>query len=223
MAVPGRPDSPQIVDDWAGGLTWLAHPEEAMQRASHALVADGVWIVDPLEAPGVHDAITELGTVEGIVLLLDRHKRDVASFADRYDVPVYVPHPLADAADELGVPVERFAGELGDTGYRSRSVVDNRFWREAALVGDKRETVVVPEALGTAPFFRAAGERVGVHPGLRLFPPRSQLGDLTPERLLVGHGLPVHDNAGPAVQDALAGSRRRAPNVYWKALMHAIR
>lgn len=223
-APSGTADGPRVYDAWPGGVTWLANPNEAMQRASHALVVDGdVWLVDPLDAPGIDDTVTDLGDVAGVVILLDRHRRDAATFADRYDVSVHVPDPLGDAADGLGVPVEPFGGDLADTGYRARPVVTNRFWREAALVGDGGETALVPETLGTTRFYTAPGERVGVTAALRLFPPRRQLGDLDPERLLVGHGPPVLEDAGPAVRDALAGARRRAPRLYWQLVSALVR
>lgn len=210
--------------EWPGGLTWLADAAEAMERASHALAVDGaVWLVDPLEAPGLDDVLADLGEVAGVVILLDRHRRDAAAFAERYGVAVHVPEPLGDAADRLGVPVEPFADELADTGFRARTVVDNRFWREAALVGGDGETALVPETLGTTSAFLAPGERVGVHPALRLWPPRRKLGDLDPDRLLVGHGSPVLEDAGAAMRDALAGARRRAPRVYWRALTSLVR
>ncbi len=229
--------APRIVDDEPYGLTWLAHPEESMQRASHALAVDGeVWLVDPVDAAGVDDAVEALGEVAGVVVLVDRHTRDAAAFARRFDVAVHLPDPLGDVGDDLDVPVERFAGELADTGYRARPVVRNRFWREAALVReggdgsgdggggeDDGGTVVVPEALGTTPFYCAPGERVGVNAALRLWPPRRQLADLDPERLLVGHGPPVLERAGPAIRDALAGARRRAPRAYWRAVREAVR
>lgn len=216
--------APSALHKWPRGQTWLADPDEPMQRASHALVADGsVWVVDPVEADGIHPELEALGEVAGVVVLFDRHTRDAVAFAERYAVAVHLPDPLGGVADELGVPVEPFAGELADTGYRSRSVVDNRFWREAALVGDGGRTVLVPEALGTNEYYLAAGERVGVNPALRLFPPRRQLGDLEPDRLLVGHGPPVIEAAGPALRDALAGARRRAPDVYWRAAKALVR
>lgn len=210
--------------EWPGGLTWLAHPDEPMQRASHALAAAGhVYLVDPLEAPEIAGELGALGEVAGVVVLLDRHTRDAAAFASRYGVPVYVPEAVADGIGDLGVPVERFRTELVDTGYRARAVVENRFWREAALVSDDGATAVVPEALGTAGYYTAPDERVGVSPPLRLFPPRRQLGDLDPERLLVGHGAPVLEDAGTAVRDALAGARRRAPRAYWGAFRELLR
>lgn len=210
--------------EWSGGLTWLAQPDEPMQRASHALAAAGqVWVVDPLEAPGIHDELEALGDVAGVVVLLDRHTRDAAAFAERYDVPVSVPAAVAGGIDDLGVPIEPFHGELADTGYGARPVVSLPLWREAALVSDDGKTVVVGDVLGTAAYFRAPGERLAVHPAHRLFPPRRQLGDLDPERLLVGHGAPVLEDAGSAIRDALAGARRRAPRALWGALIATLR
>lgn len=210
--------------EWPGGLTWLAHPDESMQRASHALAASGqVWVVDPLEAPGIQDELEALGEVAGVVVLLDRHTRDAAAFAARYDVPVFVPEAAAVDAADLGVPTERFRGELGDTGYRARPVVSLPLWREAALVSEDGGTVVVGDVLGTAAYFRAPRERLALHPALRLWPPRRQLGDLDPERLLVGHGAPVLEDGGQAIEDALAGARRGAPRALWGALVATLR
>jgi hypothetical protein len=84
-------------------------------------------------------------------------------------------------------------------------------WREAALYREADGTLVVPDSVGTAPYFRAPGERLGVSPYQRLWPPRRALGGLDPDRVLVGHGTGVFDDAASALVDALAGARRRAP------------
>jgi hypothetical protein len=56
----------------------------------------------------------------------------------------------------------------------------------------------------------AGGERLGVHPMLRPFPPRRALDGLEPEHVLVGHGEGVHGpEAATALADALAHARRR--------------
>lgn len=223
MSPRGADAEPRLFD-WPGGLSWLACPDEPELRASHALATDsGVWLVDPLDGPGIDDAIAELGEVAGVVLLLDRHVRDAGVFADRYDVAVHLPAPLTRADADADGPVEPFTGEFADTGYRARPVVDNRFWREAALVSDDGATALVPEALGTNPFYRAPGERAGVNPFLRFFPPRRQLGDLDPDRLLVGHGEPILEDAGRAVQDALAGARRNLMQAWWGAFWEFVR
>ena len=212
----GRADLREI-DRWDGGLGWIAYPDERMQRASHALDTDeGVWVVDPVDAPGVDDLLADLGDVVGVALCLDRHKRDAAAVARRHDVPVFIPEWMDGVASKLDAPVERVGRELGDSGYRVRRVRDASIppWQEAALYDG--ETLLVAEAVGTASFFRAGDERLGVHPMLRPIPPRDALGDLTPDRILVGHGEGVFDDATAALRDALAGARRRIPAAYAK-------
>lgn len=207
---------PREIDRWEGGVGWIAYPEEDLQRASHALATDrGVWLVDPVDAEGVEDLYSGLGEVTGVVVALDRHKRDAALFADRHDVPVYVPEWMRSAVEaDLGAPVETFADRLPGTDYRAIRVVDNRFWKEVAFTDG--ETLLVPEALGTVDFFLAGEERLGVQPVLRAFPPRDALGGLSPERILVGHGEGVFEGASEALADALSGSRRRMPGLYAK-------
>jgi len=70
----------------------------------------------------------------------------------------------------------------------------------------------VPEAVGTAPAF-ALGRRAGMHPLLRLIPPRKQLSRFKPERLLVGHGEALESGADAALREALAHSRRDLPRL----------
>jgi len=198
-----------------GGATWIAYPSESMQRASHVLLSEGeCWLVDPVDAPTLDEWLAEYGEVAGVVVLLDRHRRDAAALANRHDVPVFLPPTLGPIADEFDAPVERFEGSLAETGFEPTPVVERSRWRETALYRAADETLVVPEALGTASFFRAGSERVGVHPVLRPRPPRRALGGFDPERLLVGHGAPLLEDAGTAVADALAGARRRMPRAY---------
>lgn len=199
------------IDRFSGGVGWLAHPDERMQRASHALVAGGgVWVVDPVDAPGLDDLLADLGPVRGVVVLLDRHTRDAVTVAGRHDVPVWVPDFFDGVAEDLDAPVERFGHDLADTGYVAREVVNSRLWQEALLLDRDRGVLVVPEAVGTAEYFLAGDERLGVHPMLRLSPP-SALSALDPDRVLVGHGTGVHDDAARALADALQGSRARTP------------
>lgn len=207
------------IDRWEGGVGWLAHPAETLQRASHALAVDGeVWVVDPVDAPGLDGLLADLGDVAGVVLGLDRHKRDAAAVATRHDVPVYLPRPLAGVAEALDATTAVVGEELADTGYRTHTLVDNRFWTEVALHHPGNGTLLVPEAVGTAPHFLVGGERLGVHPALRLRPPRRVLAGYEPERVLVGHGRGVHEGATAALADALRTARRNAPRLYWKAL-----
>lgn len=203
-----------VVDRWDGGISWTLEGDR-MHRTSHALVVDdAVWVVDPVDAPGLDDELEKLGDVAGVVLLLDRHQRDTAAVANRHDVPVYLPGPMAEVAGDLDAETEVFAGALPGTEYRTITLRNNSLWREVALYDREAGTLVVPEAVGTVEFFRAGDERLGVHPALRLFPPKKTLGGLQPSRLLVGHGPGIDDDASGALRDALRSSRKNAPKLY---------
>ncbi|WP_224336171.1 hypothetical protein [Haloprofundus halobius] len=216
----GREDLCEI-DRWDHGVGWIAHPDEEMKRASHALELDGdVWVVDPVDADGVDDLLAAFGDVSGVVVGVDRHKRDAAAFARRHGVSVYVPDWMSGVARKLNADVKRFGRELGDTGVRALTVRNSTVppWQEVGLYDESRGTLVVPESLGTAAYFLVEGERLGVHPMLRLFPPTRALSGLKPERILVGHGAGIHENATAALADALENSRKRTPSLYAKTL-----
>lgn len=242
MKGSGETEEWREIDQFEGGVGWIAHPEERMQRASHALLAEGngtgadtgngdsdedsestddggsgadnrdrdVWVVDPVDVPGLDEFLADLGTVQGVVLLLDRHKRDSAAIANRHEVPVYIPEFFDGVADDLEAPVERFRHDLADSGFAVHEVIDSRLWQEALLFDRERGILAVPEAVGTAAYFLAGEERLGVHPMLRLKPP-SSLGRLDPDRVLVGHGEAVHSDATEALEDAIQGSRSHTP------------
>ena len=208
-----------VVDRWDGGISWTLAGDD-LQRTCHALVTEaGVWLIDPLDAPGLDEELEELGEVAGVTLLLDRHKRDTELLARRYEVPVSLPASLAPVAKELTAETERYTETLPGTNFRTIPLTTNRLWREVALFDAESRTLVVPEAVGTNDLFTTADERLGVHPGLRLFPPREQLESLNPERILVGHGSGVFDDAAGALRVALRDSRRNAPRIYAKAAM----
>lgn len=181
--------------DW--GIGWIAAEPAHMRRASHALVHDGrVWLIDPVDGEGLAERIARLGEVAGVVQLLDRHPRDCAALAARYGVPL---HETPDA----GVP---------GTPFGTMALSRRPGWREVALWWPQRRVLAVADALGTAPYFTAPGERLGVHPMLRLSPPRGLLG-VAPEHLLVGHGAPLHGPEVPAlVRRAIERSRREIPS-----------
>ena len=203
------------IDRFDGGVGWIAHPDEEMQRASHALEIDGeVWVVDPVDAAGIDDLFAEFGDVAGVAVLLDRHTRDAEAIANRHNVPVYLPKLFEGVTEEIDAPVARFSDELSDTGLEAHTVVDNRFWKEVALYDRDDGTLVVPESVGTADFFRAGSERLGVHPMRRLVPPREDLGSFAPNRILVGHGTGITTDAPRALDGAPANARRGAPRVY---------
>lgn len=210
------------VDRWEGGAGWIAHPEEGMQRTSHALVdGDAVWVTDPVDAPGLDEFLADLGEVAGVVVALDRHRRDAAAVARRHDVAVHIPPWMSGVEPKLDAPVERLGDRLGGTPFEVRRLVDNPIWQEAALYDPERRVLFTPEALGTVDYYRAPGERVGVHPMLRLLPPR-ELGRLPVDRLLCGHGEGVPEGADAEVSAALSGARRNAPGLYLKTLKSAI-
>jgi hypothetical protein len=199
------------IDRWEGGVGWIAHPDETMRRASHALKTDdGVWLVDPLDAEGIDELIAEYGEVAGVVLLSNYHTRDAEVFAERYSVNVYIPEGMEGIEEDIDAPVEQLA--VGDTlgGYELLEIARRgSLWQEYALYDG--ETLVVSESVGTAPYFCVGGERLGVPPLVRLTPPRETLGDIQPDRVLTGHGAGIDENAAEALEDALSNSRRRLP------------
>ncbi|MFC7077692.1 hypothetical protein [Haloarcula halophila] len=216
MKGSGTATSWEVTNRWDRGASWFAYPHEEMLRASHVLATDaGVFVVDPVDADGIDDLFAEYGEVAGTVLLLDRHKRDTDTVANRHDVPVYVPEWMSGVESDLDAPVERIHRQLPGTDYGVHELRNNPFWQEAALYGDEDDTLVVPESVGTASFFLAESERLGVHPMLRLLPPK-KLTRLDPDRLLVGHGHGIMEDATEALAYAVRGSRSRTPSLYAK-------
>jgi len=118
----------------------------------------------------------------------------------------------------------RRAVRLAAGGLGVRGVSDPRLhdppWQEVGFFDG--ETLIVPESLGSASYFRGDRERLGVHPMLRLMPPIEALSGLNRERVRVGHGVGVDERAALAVEDALSGSRRKAPGLYARTLRSAL-
>jgi hypothetical protein len=183
------------VDEFKGGFGWIE--PGFLERASHVLVVDGAaWLVDPLAAEGLEERIRHAGRPAGVIQLLDRHQRDGAELAERLRVPLHV------------VP---FAGIPGAP-FSFRRVVRFPGWREVTLWWEDERVLVCGDALGTASYFRAAGEALGVHPFLRLLPPRAMARGLTPRHVLCGHGEGIHgEEAAFHLKEALTTSRRRIP------------
>ncbi len=146
------------IDDFDGGIGWIV-ADDALRRTSHALVVEGgVWLIDPVDAPEVEQRVRALGDPRGVIQLLDRHDRDCASLAERLRVRHYE------------VP---FAPVAGAHSFEFVPIVRKRFWREVALWWPERRVLVTADALGTVRHYFALGrERIGVHPLLRLTPPR---------------------------------------------------
>ncbi|MFB6088036.1 MAG: hypothetical protein ABEJ85_05895 [Haloarculaceae archaeon] len=204
------------IDRWEGGTGWIAYPKEGMQRASHALFDDGdVWLVDPVDVEGLDEYLADFGEVAGVVVLIDRHTRDAGKIARRHGVAVHVPEWMTGVEENVDAPVERVHGEVGETSYEMHKLIDNALWQEAFLYDEASGTLVVAEALATNHFSRTRDERLGVQVVLRLTPPK-RLGRLSPERILVGHGEGILEDAAAALREALAGSRRRAPKLWAK-------
>jgi hypothetical protein len=189
-------------DDQDFGFGW--HDDARMQRTSHALVADdGVWLTDPVAWSEAEERARSLGEPRGVLQLLDRHDRDCAEVAERLGVPHHV------------VPT----GKLDGAPFEFLRISRSRFWREVALWWPERRVLVAADALGTVGYFRAPGEPVGVHPVLRLTPPRS-FRRVYPEHILTGHGKGVHEDAAVALHTALRTSRRRLPAALWASVRH---
>jgi hypothetical protein len=219
MAANAYDDSSyRTIDEWKNGIGWIAYPDETMERASHAVVGNrgGVWIIDPVDTPEVDQLLRELGEVTGVVVCLDRHRRDAATVAKRHEVSVYIPSSLASIQDEIQAPTTVFEHELGDSGYRPFTIVNRRIppWREAGLYHPQAKTAIIPESLGTASYFTAPSENLGVHPMLRLTPPRDAFHSINPSRILVGHGQGVFDDATRSLELALANSRKTMMRSY---------
>ncbi len=183
----------RLVDELDGVVGWIE--DERMQRTSHALAVDGrVWLIDPVDGPGVEERVRALGEPAGVFQLLDRHGRDSSELAAR-----------------LGVPLFEVPREVPDTPFSFLPVLRNRFWQEVAIWWPERKLLVCADALGTIPYFRAGAEPIGPHPLLRPFPPKALRG-LGAEHVLVGHGAGLHGpGTAEAVDEALARARRRIP------------
>lgn len=180
---------------------WIDEQPKPVPRTSHALVGDGgVWLVDPVDWPDALRRAEEQGEIRGVVTLLDRHERDAPALSSRLGVPHHaVPREPVDGAPFEFLPVMR-----------------RRFWSEVALWWPERRVLVCADALGTIGYFRARGERIGVHPLLRIKPPRS-LTRVFPEHVLTGHGEGVDRDAAHALHEALRTARRRLPAALWAA------
>ena len=176
------------------GVTWIE--QSSMSRTAHAILSDGrVWLIDPFEDDAALQTASSLGPPAGVLQLLDRHSRDCQTIATR-----------------LGVPLLCLPEEVPDTTFEVVPVLFRRRWREVALWWPETRALIIPEAVGTAPVF-ALGRRAGVHPMLRLMPPRARLSAYEPSMLLVGHGRAIESDAAGALGDALDRSQSDIPRL----------
>jgi hypothetical protein len=193
----------RFCDEFDHGFGWQAS-DERLQRTSHAVLAGGrVWVTDALDGTGIDERIRRLGEPAAVIQLLDRHKRDCPTVAARLGVPLHVtPFGGVPDAPVTVLSIRRMPG-----------------WREVALWFTEERVLVCGDALGSAGYFRAGKEPFGVHPFLRLFPPRRALGGLEPEHIFFGHGEGLHGaEAAHALREALATSRRRLLRALLEAL-----
>jgi hypothetical protein len=195
----------RFCDEQDFGFGWIDE-QDPIRRTSHALVVDGVWLIDPVAWPDAEQRARESGRPRGVLQLLDRHNRDCGAVAERLGVPLQVtPFDGVDGAPFDVIPVVR----------RKR-------WQEVALWFPAERILAVGDALGTADYYRAGDEPVAVHPLLRLAPPRKALAGLEPLHVLCGHGQGGHGEGVPAaVREALATARRRLPQAWLGGLRAA--
>ena len=186
----------RFVDESEFGFGWI-HPEPRfMQRTSHAILAGGgVWLIDPVEGDGVEERVRALGEPAGVVVLLDRHARDARTFAERLGTSLHM------------LP---FAG-LPRSPFELAGVRGHAFGREITLWCEECAALIVADSVGTAPYYCAGDEPLGVHPLLRLQPPR-HLARFRPRHILCGHGEGLHgDSTADELREALDTARRRLP------------
>ncbi|KZN25120.1 hypothetical protein A4G99_00880 [Haladaptatus sp. R4] len=205
----------RVIDRWDGGFSWLAHPTEEGMRTSHAVTADdGVWLIDPLDAPKLDALLDDLGNVVGVAVLCSHHARDAGIIAARHDVSVHVPRWMGRVGERVDAPIERFETTFGDSGFRVRRFEPLSLWQEAVAYREEDRTLIVPDLLASGPGYTVGEERIGVVLSHRLFPPRDALGELEPERILFGHGSGVFEEASAAFDDALDHARKRFPRAF---------
>ena len=191
----------RFCDEQTFGFGWI-DDTGSIARTSHALVVDGgVWLVDPVAWLDAIDRVQVVGEPRGVLQLLDRHERDAPTLAAQLGIPHH------------RVPTARIAGAP----FEFLKVASSRYWREVALWWPEPRVLVCADALGTIGYFRAPGEAIGVHPLLRLKPPK-ELRRVYPEHILTGHGEGVHEDAAVALHAALITARRRLPAALWASI-----
>lgn len=203
----------EVVDQWDCGIGWLAHPNETGRRTSHAVIGEdgGLWLIDPIDAPGIDEELSKLGDVRGVIVCSNYHVRDADIFAARLDVPVYCPPWLSRAASQLDAQVEPERKTVGTSGFELRRCRPFPGWSEAVAYRVTDRTLYVPDILGTSPLFTVGEERLGMYLLCRFAPPRQVFEGLSPQQILVGHGTGIFENASAVLRTALDGARRRLP------------
>jgi hypothetical protein len=191
--------------DRQGSFAWVE--DTPYQRASSAIALDGGCVVcDPVDLPGLDDALAPIGPVLGVWTLLVRHRRDGAAVADRHGAPFLTPADVLAQRPPAGIEVRLLVGS------RERP-------QEVALWLAERRLLVCVESVATSPFFLTrASDRLGAHPVGRLRPPRAALAGIEPEAIAVGHGPPLTDHAAEWLQRSMAEARWGTPRNWARIL-----
>jgi len=134
---------------------------------------------------------------------------DAAVFAERHGVPVTVPAGLDRAAERVDAPVRRVTDSLA--GFELRPLEPLGAWTETVAYRESDRTLYVPDVLSSGAAVTVGDERLGLNVLARLRPPRETFADMAPDRVLLGHGEGVFDDAAGALDESLAKARRRLP------------
>lgn len=227
-------DVPEIQVDYRfdGGFSWRRAGSGLLECRSHAMCDDEgrTWLFDPLGGVGLDEELDQLGgEVAGVIVLLDRHIRDSEMLAHRYGARLLVPPGRWRRGHAPPPDAESLADEVQGCPFRFSPLVERGGqWLEWAAWWSERRILVVPEAVGTASYYRSRlREPLAVHPVLRLVaPPRSLLElptEEAPELLLVGHGPPLDRQVDASVELAVGESRRELPWYLVAAPRHVVR
>ena len=189
------------VDEQEDGFGWAI--DEPLERTSHALRVDGrVWLIDPVDAPELEDRIRALGEPAGVLQLLDRHARDGAAWAARLGVPLV---RAFEGPRRHAVPGAAGAGQPLLAGGRALGAAEPD--ARSAPTSSARSSSSAPETSASACTLCCDSRR------------RARSSRVAPERVLVGHGGGIHQDAAAAVHDTVRNARRRIP----AALASAVR
>jgi hypothetical protein len=124
---------------------------------------------------------------------------------------VYCPPWLSRAVSQLDASIEPETKTVGTSGLELRRCRPFPGWSEAVAYRRSDETLYVPDVLGTSPLFTVGEERLGMYLLCRFAPPRAVFEELSPQRILVGHGLGIFEDTSAALRTALDGARWRLP------------
>lgn len=200
------------IDRWNDGVGWIAHPNETGERASHALKGDnGVWLIDPVDAPGVDELVAEFGSVAGVAVLSSHHARDAGTIANRHGVKVHIPRWMDRVEAHVEASVEREGDLLSNSGFDITRVNPLSIYRGAIAYRERDGTLIIPDLLSSGSGYPVEDERMGVLLALRLTPPKDVFRGMEPQRILFGHGEGIFENTSEALTTALSGSRKQYP------------